>query len=133
MASPSLQLLATGVPIVGVDTTGVDTSPVVAGPDSSGNDSSGWLSGLGDLFSSVASGVSTGLRAANFPNVPSAGSGWVFNPATNSYVNPITGQSLTSTGTLTSAGLGTAFGQSGLLTILLIGALIFLFLRKPSG
>lgn len=131
MASPSVQLLATGVPIVGVDTTGVDTSPVVAGPDSSGNDSSGWLSGIGDLFTSVAAGVSTGLRASNFPSAATPGSGWVFNPSTNSYYNPVTGQSLTSTGTLTSGGLTSALGSSNLIIIvaLIIGA-IFLFRKR---
>lgn len=131
MSSPSLQLLSTGVPMVGADVAGVDTSPVTAGPDSSGNDSSGWLSGLGDLFQGVAAGVSTGLRAANFPQSSVPGSGWVFNPSTQSYYNPVTGQSLTSTGTLTSGGLAQAFGSSsGLIWIALVGAVIFLLVRK---
>lgn len=98
--------------------------------DSSGGDASGWLSGLGDLFQGVGSAVSSGLRAANAPNVPSA-SGWVFNPATGQYYNAATGQALTSTGTLPSGGIFTG-SSSNLFVIALIGLAAIFLLRKKE-
>ena len=96
--------------------------------DGSSNDSSGWLSGLGDLFQGIGTAVSSGLRASNIPSVPSA-SGWVYNPATQQYYNPATGQALTSTGALPSAGIFTG-SNSNIVVILLIGLAALFLLRR---
>lgn len=104
---------------------------VSAGADSSGTDSSGWLSGLGDLFSGVGTAVSSGLKAANTPNVPVA-SGWAYNPVTQQYYNAITGQALTSTGSLTSAGIFTG-SSSNTFILILLAALAFILLRRKGG
>jgi hypothetical protein len=109
----------------------VPTAPV-AGDDGS-NDSSGFLSGLGDLFSGVGTAVASGLKAANTPQ-NNATSGWVYNPATGTYINPITGQALTATGSLTSAGLSSLNllgGNSSLLVLLVLGIIaIFAFRNR---
>lgn len=96
-----------------------------------GDSSSGWMSGLGDLFAGVGAGVGAGIQASNLPHVPAVGSGWQYNPATGAYYNPLTGQSLTSTGTIPSlGGLGAGIsGGSGLMLILL-AVVAFLLFRK---
>ena len=106
------------------------TVDVTSGSDSSGADTSGWLSGLGDLFAGVGTAVSSGLKAANTPNVPSA-SGWVFNPATGQYYNAITGQALTSTGTLPSAGIFSG-GSSNTIVLIIIAIAAFFLLKKAA-
>jgi hypothetical protein len=75
----------------------------------------------------VGNVVIGGIRASNAPTTPTAGSGWVYNPATGQYYNPVTRQALTSTGTLPSAALGGSFGS--LIWIVFIVAVV-LFLRK---
>lgn len=107
-----------------------DTS---SAPD--GGDSSGWLSGLGDLFQGIGAGIGSGIQASNLPKVPTAGSGWVFNAATGTYVNPITGQALTATGAVPSLGsLGSGLTSLTSNPILLIGLIVvgFLLLRKKE-
>jgi hypothetical protein len=104
----------------------------VSGGDSGGNDSSGWLSGLGDLFSGVGSAVATGLKASQVRNVQPS-SGFVFNPTTGQYYNPVTGQALTSTGSLTSAGLGgSLFSNNSTLMIILLAVIAFLAFRHKG-
>jgi hypothetical protein len=104
---------------------------VSATPDDSGSgDASGWLSGLGDLFTGVGSAVSATIRAANLPNVPNAGSGWVYNPTTGHYYNPLTGQALTATNTLPSAGLAGALTGSNTFLLLILAGLAFFFFAK---
>lgn len=110
-----------------------DTGTVVAGEDpSSGSDSSGWLSGLGDLFAGVGKAVSSGLAASNVPKLPNVGGGWIYNPATNGYYNPATGQALTSTGTLTSAAgfTGAVTGQSSFLLLALVALVAFFIIKR---
>ena len=103
-------------------------TPAAATPDDS--DTSGWLSGMGDLFAGVGTAISSGLRAANAPNVQ-PGSGFVFNPSTGQYYNPVTGQALTATGNLTSAGaLPGLFGGNNSLLIIALALLAFMFFRK---
>jgi hypothetical protein len=98
--------------------------------DNSGGSSSGWLSGLGDLFAGIGQGVGAGIAGSNIQKLPVAGSGWQYNPATGLYVNPVTGQSLTATGTIPSvAGLGASLGGSGM-TLILLAVVAFLVLRK---
>lgn len=101
-------------------------------PDSGGTDWSGVLSGLSGIFGTIGAGVSSGFRAANLGNTPTSGSGWVFNPSTGQYYNPLTGQALTSTGTLTSAGLLPSGGSSSLI-IILLAILAFFAFRKRGG
>ena len=112
------------------------TPPPTAAPDSGGDgtDWSGVLSGLSGLFGTIGAGVSSGFRAANLGSAPTPGSGWVFNPSTGQYYNPLTGQALTSTGTLTSAGLLPGLGgqNSGLLLILLAAIAFFAFRKKAA-
>jgi hypothetical protein len=98
--------------------------------DSGGGDASGWLSGLGDLFAGAGSAISATIRASNAPNVPNAGSGWVYNPATGHYYNPLTGQALTATNTLPSAGLAGALTGSNTFLIVILAVVAFFLLRK---
>jgi hypothetical protein len=116
-----------GVPL-GIFPDSVDSS---SSPDGIG--SSGFLSGLGDLFAGIGSGVGAGIAGSNVPKVPTAGSGWQWNAATGTYYNPVTGQTMTATGTVPSLGtLGAGItGNSGLLIIgaIVIGAM-FLFRRS---
>jgi hypothetical protein len=108
-----------------------DAAAAVGGGDNSGGaDSSGWLSGLGDLFSGIGSAVSSGLKASNVPSV-NPGSGWVYNKTTGNYYNPVTGQALTATGTLSSAGAfsGALNGSNGLFLILLVGLGLLIWKR----
>jgi hypothetical protein len=104
--------------------------PATPAPDDSGGDASGWLSGLGDLFSGVGAAVSGTLKAANAPSVPSAGSGWVYNSQTGHYYNPLTGQALTATNTLPSAGLAGALTGSNSFLLLILAGFVFFFLAK---
>lgn len=98
-----------------------------------GDSSSGWLSGLGDLFSGIGAGVGAGIQGANLPRMPAASSGWQFNPATGAYFNPMTGQSLTSTGTIPSlGGLAAGITSNSTFMLLLIGVVAFLLLRKKG-
>jgi hypothetical protein len=106
-----------------VSTTGsVDTS--------GGSDASSWLSGLGDLFAGVGSGIAAGFKATSSPkaNIPT---GWVYNPANGNYYNPATGQALTSTGTLTSVPgfLGNLTSGPSFVFLILIGVVVYLFMR----
>lgn len=119
-----------------MDVSALDVSQIgstVAGPTdgSGGADQSGWLSGLGDLFNGVGSAISSGFRAANLPSTPSAGTGWVFNPATGHYYNPLTGQALTATNTLPSAGLaGALTGSNSFLFLIVIGVLAWFLVKR---
>jgi hypothetical protein len=111
--------------------SGGTTTVAIPSGDSSGSDSSGWLSGLGDLFQGIGTAVSSSLKAANAPTLPSPGSGWVWNPATQQYYDSATGRALTSTGTLTSAGsLG---GSNGVFWIILAAVAFILFRKKLTG
>ena len=97
----------------------------------SGDSASGFLSGLGDVFQGIGAGVGAGLKAANTPNVPGAGSGWIYNPATGTYTNQY-GQTLTATGTIPSLGnLSAMFsGSSGIFMLALVGLGAYFILRK---
>ena len=95
---------------------------------SGGTDTSGWLSGMGSLFSGIGTAISSGLKAANTHNVPTA-SGWVFNPATGQYYNALTGQAMTSTGALTSGGIFTGSNTNLIVVALVVLAAIFLMKR----
>jgi hypothetical protein len=108
-------------------------SPIVPASVSggAGSNNSGWLSGLSDIFQSVGVAVGSGLRGANTPSV-TPGSGWVYNSATGQYYNPVTGQALTATGTLTSAGIGSSSLLSNPIVLIFIAIVAFLFLRKRA-
>ena len=110
---------------------GAGVGPV--SPDSGGTDFSGILSGLSGLFGTIGSGVSAGFRAANLGNTPTAGTGWVYNPSTGQYYNPLTGQALTSTGTLTSAGLLPGFGGNSSFILIILAVIAFFAFRKRGG
>jgi hypothetical protein len=99
--------------------------------DTSGDSSSGWMSGLGDLFAGIGAGVGAGIAGSNLPRTPVAGSGWQYNPATGTYVNPITGQALTATGTIPSiGGLGATLSGNNTIMIVVIAVVAYLLLRK---
>lgn len=104
-------------------------TPDLGGTSGDGSDASGWLSGLGDLFAGIGTAVATNLKAVNAPTPSGPGSGWVYNPVTQQYHNAITGQALTSTGTLTSAGLGGSLLGGGSLTFLLLAFIGWLLFR----
>jgi hypothetical protein len=110
--------------------SGSPVSTTGSADTSSGSDASSWLSGLGDLFAGVGSGIAAGFKATSSPkaNIPS---GWVYNPANGNYYNPATGQALTSTGTLTSVPglLGNLTGGNSFVFLILIGVLVYLFVR----
>lgn len=108
-----------------------DTAFFASTPDSSGGgDASGWLSGLGDLFAGAGSAISATIRASSAPSVPTAGSGWVYNPTNGHYYNPLTGQALTATNTLPSAGLAGALTGSNSFLLLILAAVAFFFIAK---
>lgn len=125
--------MSTGI-VIPLATTAVPPPPSPATPDDSSN---GFLSGMSDLFNSIGSGVAAGIKASNVPTIPTAGSGWVYNPATGGYYNPLTGQQLTSTGTITSQGLTSGLtgllGGSSAILVLLAVVLVFMFRKKSSG
>lgn len=119
-----------------MDVSALDVSQIgnTPAPDSSGGaDASGWLSGLGDLFQGLGAGIGAGFKAANSPSVPNAGTGWVYNPANGHYYNPLTGQALTATGTLPSAGLaGALTGSNSFLVLILVAVVGFFLIRRKS-
>lgn len=100
--------------------------------DISGDSSSGFLSGLGDLFAGIGAGVGAGIAGSNIPKLPTAGSGWVFNPTTGTYVNPVTGQSLTSTGTIPSLGGFSSITGNSTFLLIALAVIAFLLLRKKE-
>ena len=129
MSTSDSALLSAGV---FPDSTGILGGDSNSNP--SGSSASGFLSGLGDLFAGIGQGVGAGIRASNIPKVPTATSGWQWNPTTGTYYNPTTGQSMTATGTITSLGsLGAGLtGNSGTLILLALGVVAFLVLRKKE-
>jgi hypothetical protein len=138
VTSPAVPSFGTGVSTVGTSpgnifpdsgSTFVDIQDTSGDP--SGSSSSGWLSGLSDVFAGIGAGVGAGIAASNLPKVPTAGSGFVWNPTTGTYFNPQTGQSLTATGTLPSLGsLGAGLtGNTGIILVIL-AIVAFVMLRK---
>jgi len=115
-----------------MDVSSLDVSQIglTAGPDNSGSDTSGILSGLGDLFAGIGSAVGSGLAASNLHQLPTASSGWAYNPATGQYYNPVTGQALTATGTLPSAASFFGGGSSNFLIIALLAVLAFFLFKR---
>jgi hypothetical protein len=122
-----------GSPCNPADGTGLAGSPTVATVPNTATTSNSnnvdFLSGLGNLFSGIGSAVGIGLKASN---TPTPGSGWVYNPATGLYTNPATGQVMTATGTITSAG-GLAGLTGSPITLLLLAGLGYILLRKRAA
>lgn len=127
---PSIgDLIDSGVLQGGSVTSGGPTAAPISDSGDTG-DWGGYLSGLGDLFQGLGAGIASGIKASNSPTI-NPSSGWVYNAATGNYINPATGQAMTATGTLPSAGGLGALTSSPVL-LLGLGLIAVLLIRKKG-